>query len=39
LRKVFEVIWFFAPILVIMAFMMAALFGIVQFMTGHWSMQ
>jgi hypothetical protein len=39
LRKIFGVLWFFIPVLVIMAFTTAALFVLAQFMTGHWSMQ
>ncbi len=39
LRKIFEVIWFFLPVLVIMAFTVAALFVLVQFMTGRLSLQ
>jgi hypothetical protein len=35
MRKFFQVLWFFAPILVIMAFAMAALFILVQFRTGQ----
>jgi hypothetical protein len=35
-KKFLQVVWFFAPLLAIMAVMMAALFALIQMRLGHW---
>lgn len=36
MKKFFQVVWFFAPVLVIMLFGMAALFAVIQMRLGRW---